>query len=203
MADAPSAGHDPKLLDPVTDRLFVAALRGAECKAMLQGPGGEHVEVPLEGRPGEAALRGTRCFMNLEVGAPVLRDRLRPAEVAGYGVDRVNGYVSPAGCGTPLHFDVRTVCIVQLFGRKSWWVADEPAVADPSRNCVMPPGARTVRYDGRQLEAPQRLRQQVLRPGDWLIVPRGVWHKTVSEEGSVSASLAAPEGRERLSLRGG
>lgn len=189
-----TAGHDPRLLDPTTDRLFVAALRTAQAKVMLRGPSHAHVEVWLQGRPDEATLDGTRCFMNLEAAAPELRARLRPRAVGGHVVDRVNAYVSPPGHGTPLHFDVRSVCIVQLFGRKTWRVADAVAVPTPSQNCVFPPHADTVRYEGRELSRPTGLREYVLRPGDWLLVPRGVWHETLSQGGSVSVSLAAPEG---------
>jgi ribosomal protein L16 Arg81 hydroxylase len=110
-------------------------------------------------------------------------------------IDRVNAYISPPGFGTPLHFDIRSVCIVQLFGEKVWRIAETQAVPDPARNCVLPPGAASVRYGDRDIPAPGRLRTHRLRPGDWLLVPRGVWHETLSGGGSVSVSLAAPEGQ--------
>ncbi|EKA57361.1 hypothetical protein PABE173_1903, partial [Pseudomonas aeruginosa ATCC 25324] len=55
-------------------------------------------------------------------------------------------------------------------------------------------GERHVIYDGRELEAPTRMRTYNLFPGDWLLVPKGVWHETTTTAGSVSATLAAPEG---------
>ncbi|EPK4076814.1 JmjC domain-containing protein [Pseudomonas aeruginosa] len=109
-------------------------------------------------------------------------------------IDRVNAYISPPGCGAPLHFDIRTVWIVQLFGCKTWRLGDKPAVEQPSHNCVLPNGERHVIYDGRELEAPTRMRTYNLFPGDWLLVPKGVWHETTTTAGSVSATLAAPEG---------
>ncbi|MGC3475162.1 JmjC domain-containing protein, partial [Pseudomonas aeruginosa] len=94
----------------------------------------------------------------------------------------------------PQHFDIRTVWIVQLFGCKTWRLGDKPAVEQPSHNCVLPNGERHVIYDGRELEAPTRMRTYNLFPGDWLLVPKGVWHETTTTAGSVSATLAAPEG---------
>ena len=187
-------GHDSKVLDRGTDRLFVRALRHSQCKVLLRAPDGEHVEIILPAAREIAGPVGTRCYMNLESKAPELRERLRPRGTDTEAIDRVNAYISPPGCGSPLHFDVRTVWIVQLFGRKTWKMAEEPAVEQPSRNCVMPHARRRVQYDGRELEAPSRMRAHVLSPGDWLLVPKGVWHETVTEVGSVSATLAAPEG---------
>lgn len=193
MSETCPYGCDPHVLDPETDRLFVRSLRHSQCKVLLCAANGDHIEIMLtsENEPGPI---GTRCYMNLEATEPKLRDRLRPGDAGAEVIDRVNAYVSPPGCGSPLHFDIRTVWIVQLFGRKTWRTAAEPAVEKPSRNCVMPAGERRMHYDGIELEAPSALRERVLAPGDWLCIPRGVWHETTTTEGSVSATLAAPEG---------
>ena len=91
---------------------------------------------------------------------------------------------------------------MQLFGCKTWRLGDKPAVEQPSHNCVLPNGERHVIYDGRELEAPTRMRTYNLFPGDWLLVPKGVWHETTTTAGSVSATLAAPEGSSRGLLGG-
>jgi hypothetical protein len=191
---ARTVGHDALVLDRSTDVLFVSALRRSQCKVMTRSPAGEHVEIAVSLDGGGEAPVGTRCYMNLESTVPELRDRLRPRGANAEYIDRVNAYISPPGCGTPLHFDVRTVWIVQLFGRKTWRVAEEPAVLNPPRNCVLPHGQRCVQFNGQQLEAPARLQTFVLSPGDWLRVPRGVWHETITAIGSISASLAAIHG---------
>ena len=186
-------GSDPAVLDPSIDHVFVHALRASQCKLMISLPDGQHGEVMLPRGEIGTMLKGTHCYMNLEATAPDLRGLLRPSQVPAGAIDRVNAYVSPPHCGTPLHFDIRTVWIVQLFGRKTWMVADAPVVENPHRNCVAPGNAEWADYDGLSLRVPTDLRTIVLQPGDWLLIPKAVWHKTFTTEGSVSASLAAPE----------
>lgn len=187
-----SHGHDPIILKHSNDRALVEALKKSQCKAMLTYANGMYEEIMLplgySGLPNGA----TCCYMNLEASIPQLRDWMVPVQLRNEAIDRVNAYISPPGCGTPLHFDIRTVWIVQLFGEKTWYVADRPAVPDPRRNCVAGRDGGTVNYDGVVLTIPDELHKTVLRPGDWLCVPRGVWHKTRSRTGSVSVSLAAP-----------
>ncbi len=189
-----SHGHDPGVLDPRTDRLFVVALSQSPAKVMLRAADAAHLEIALPASGAPDRPTGTRCYMNLERTVVELRERLKPRDCGAAVIDRVNAYISPPGCGAPLHFDIRTVWIVQLFGCKTWRLGDKPAVEQPSHNCVLPNGERHVIYDGRELEAPTRMRTYNLFPGDWLLVPKGVWHETTTTAGSVSATLAAPEG---------
>lgn len=188
------AGHDASLLNPDIDRLFIDALRRSPCKIMVRAPDGQHVEIMLSAENASLDMAGTRCYMNLESTAPELARRLKPGAADGAVIDRVNAYVSQPGHGTPVHFDVRTVWIVQLFGNKIWRVADTAAIEHPTRNCVLPHGQRHVQYEGQTLQAPTRMRTHVLSPGDWLRVPKGVWHETTTAVGSVSTTLAEPEG---------
>ncbi len=185
-------GTDTRVLDRYVDRLLIHALRSSQCKLMSIDAAGEHQEIMLPSGLGAAALKGTSCFLNLETTAPELRTLLRPSQIAAEAIDRVNAYVSPRNCGTPLHFDVRTVWIVQLYGCKTWMVGDTPAVHAPHRNCVAPQEASWIDYDGRKLPRPRDLNEAVLRPGDWLMVPQAVWHQTHTSVGSVSVTLAAP-----------
>lgn len=181
-------GHDPRLLSQDTDRLIIAAMTLAGAKVLTHDANGAYAEFPLD--DSSLGVQGTRCYMNLERTAPSLLERLCPAAAKLEGLARVNLYVSPAGYGTPLHFDSRDVCIVQLFGGKTWWVAEEVAVESPAENCVFPDGASTVTYGGRELARPVAMTRIELTPGDWLRVPRGVWHRTATTAGSVSASVA-------------
>jgi hypothetical protein len=178
---------------------MMKGLRASRCKALLALPGGEHREVMLpEGEHG-FGLDGTRCYMNLEAAAPELRALLRPEGVPPRAVDRVNAYVSRARSGTPLHFDVRSVWIVQLVGTKAWVVSRTAAVQNPHRNCVAPPDSTSADYDGATLRVPTEPAELLvtrLCPGDWLYVPKAAWHTTFTHQGSISATLAAPEGFE-------
>jgi hypothetical protein len=186
-------GTNLRVLDPAIDGAFVEALRSSPCKIMLALPDGGHQEVMLRCGDINFGIAGTRCYMNLEATAPELRALLKPVELPAGTIDRVNAYVSPACCGTPLHFDIRTVWIVQLFGTKIWEVAASAVVENPSRNCVAPPNASWIDYDGRSLRTPTEFSVAVLQPGDWLQVRKGVWHRTFTTHGSVSATLAASE----------
>lgn len=190
-ADGFRHGFDPALLDPLTDFLLLSALSRAEGKVVYAGQGGKHEEYLLDEHARQ--LRGTRCYFNLEAQVPSLLTRLTPRRLADVEMARVNLYLSPAGCGAPLHFDVRDVCIVQLFGSKTWHLSDVPALEAPLSNCVFPDGEDQLSYQGQQLLRPQRLQTHALRPGCWLWVPKGVWHRTYSEQGSVSATLATVE----------
>lgn len=189
---AASRGTDPGVLDRFIDHMLVGALRVSQCKMMFLDRAGRHREVMLPSGADIESLEGTFCYMNLEATTPELRTLLRPNQISEELIDRVNAYISFPSCGASLHFDIRTVWIVQLFGRKTWMVGDQPAVDAPHRNCVAPPDVESVDYDGKKLILPRKLTEVVLKPGDWLRVPRAVWHKTHTNVGSVSVTLAAP-----------
>jgi ribosomal protein L16 Arg81 hydroxylase len=171
---------------------MLIGLHSSRCKVLVAGPDGGHREVLLPAGDNGWGLDGTRCYMNLEAAAPALKSLLKPVGVQETDIDRVNAYVSQRRSGAPLHFDSRTVWIIQLVGSKLWAVSKSPAVQNPHRNCVAPSGARWLDYDGRRLDVPTDFLFAVLRPGDWLRIPRAVWHATFSVEGSISATLAAP-----------
>ncbi|MEY9634105.1 hypothetical protein ABIF66_002334 [Bradyrhizobium japonicum] len=190
---ASQRGNDPRVLKSNVDRLVMRALRASHSKLMFADSQGHHREVMVPRGLEATVLKGTRCYMNLEATVPELCALLRPDQISVQRIERVNAYVSTPKCGAPLHFDVRTVWIVQLFGSKTWMVGDAPAVEAPHRNCVAPADSDRVDYDGRPLRTPRKLETVVLSPGDWLMVPRAVWHRTYTTVGSVSVTLAAPE----------
>jgi 50S ribosomal protein L16 3-hydroxylase len=104
-----------------------------------------------------------------------------------------NAYLSPAGSGTPKHFDNHEVIVVQVIGQKEWVIAVNNEVEYPTVNYVagasptpelqsywtptdsmdMPEGSITVRMD----------------PGSVLFMPRGLWHTTVATSDSLSLSI--------------
>ncbi|WP_377273782.1 JmjC domain-containing protein [Peterkaempfera sp. SMS 1(5)a] len=87
-------------------------------------------------------------------------------------------FVTPAGGqGLAVHRDDADVFVLQVAGRKTWYVHDAPAVADWS------PGELP------DDEHSRRLLHSVLEPGSVLYVPRGFAHRAVGTAG-LSAHLS-------------
>ncbi|MCC3776000.1 cupin domain-containing protein [Streptomyces sp. UNOB3_S3] len=87
-------------------------------------------------------------------------------------------FLTPAGGqGLAVHRDDADVFVLQVAGRKTWYVHDAPAVADWSPG-ELPDGERSP-----------RLLHRVLEPGDVLYVPRGFAHRAVGAAG-LSAHLS-------------
>ncbi|MFH9350009.1 JmjC domain-containing protein [Kitasatospora sp. NPDC017646] len=81
-------------------------------------------------------------------------------------------FLTPAGAqGLAVHRDDADVFVLQVTGRKSWYVHDAPAAAEWSLG-ELPDDERS----------PQRL-HRVLDPGDVLYVPRGFAHRAVGAGG--------------------
>jgi ribosomal protein L16 Arg81 hydroxylase len=87
---------------------------------------------------------------------------------------QVNAYYSSAAVpGFGVHYDTHNIFVVQAKGSKKWLLGSEPMVMPlPSMpsSAEMPP-SRT------------ELTELVLREGDVLYIPRGLWHEAVSEDG--------------------
>lgn len=197
----PSSRHGsaPAVITAATVKAIAAAAAASAGKLMLALPRGAHREYPLA--PGEAdpALRGTRCFFHLETSCPTLADALKPPGFDHFGVDRINLYLSQDHCGAQLHFDTRTVIVVQLAGTKLWRFSERPAVPDPHRTFLAPIGRARARYGAATIAIPTRLESCVLRPGDWLMLPQATWHETYTFAGSASVTLAAPAPHSEVS----
>lgn len=184
-------GRSSAKLDTGVAQTVADAARTSACKLLSQAAG-EHREQWLPRGGDFSALHGTRCYLHLESSAPALADALNPAGRFGFAIDRINLYVSQGRCGAPLHFDTRTVVIVQLMGTKLWRFSPQPAVADPHRTLLAPQGSAGVLYGGSVVFRPTRLCSRVLGPGDWLMLPQATWHETLTLDRSISATLAAP-----------
>lgn len=103
-------------------------------------------------------------------------------------------YATPAGCGTRLHFDANANFVIQIKGTKTWRLAPNESVENP-----------TERFTTGSEEMPAALEHQchaplidmldkdamevVMRPGCVLFVPRGYWHETTTEEESLSLNF--------------
>jgi 50S ribosomal protein L16 3-hydroxylase len=111
-----------------------------------------------------------------------LTDLARAFTRAFGGAVDVHLYATPAGQqGLGLHYDAEEVFILQAAGSKEWSVR---------KNTVNPwPLAETIPADQRAEREVSPAQVCELRPGDWLYVPGGHWHRTRAGEESVSLSI--------------
>jgi hypothetical protein len=189
-----ATGHIARAISGPTELSILDALRHCGCKFLSRDDAGQHQEIQLGAGLRKVARRGTYCAMHLEREAANLAAALSPDGLDSAAIDRINLYISPPGSGTPMHFDMRWIVVVQLAGSKLWQVGAGPAVDNPTSNVVADELAGMADYHGNFLALPDRMLFVLLRPGDWLMVPWATWHGTYSQNGSVSATLAFAEG---------
>jgi ribosomal protein L16 Arg81 hydroxylase len=130
----------------------------------------------------------TICVTGMERAHAKLRaaaERIR-SELHYAGSVTFRAYLSPPGSGFDLHFDARVATTLQIAGTKRWWFSDEPAVPFPAHNSGRePPGVK------RHKAPPQhKLRSVLLRPGDVLCLPAGVWHSAKGSTASLALNMA-------------
>lgn len=129
-------------------------------------------------------------FNNVEKNEPLLQEWLNSlSRELGLPMSthaRCMVYATPDGKGTAAHFDQNINFVLQLHGTKTWWLAPNTNVENPTQRFtigqhlddelasyvegVMPnemPGLK----NGTALKI-------VLKPGSMLFVPRGYWHST-------------------------
>ncbi|MBT3585195.1 MAG: hypothetical protein HN509_09820 [Halobacteriovoraceae bacterium] len=118
-------------------------------------------------------------------------------------------YATPKGGGNAPHFDQNINFVLQLSGKKSWWVAPNTHVENPlTRHLIgseMDPELQS--YCPEMPETfPAGGEEFLLQPGSMLFVPRGAWHKTLAHSDSLSLNFtySAPSWLDLLSaaLRG-
>lgn len=97
-------------------------------------------------------------------------------------------YASPYGGGFKPHFDAYANFVMQLRGRKVWWLAPNRHAQDPMEHYdleeapYLPPELRSY-WHGAPAEAmPAEAIRVELKPGSLLFVPRGWWHRTEAQE---------------------
>lgn len=103
-------------------------------------------------------------------------------------------FVSPQNEGVPMHFDGKENIIVQLCGKKRWFISANHMISYPSHDYLpdAPRQSELQLYASLPLEnyppAPETIID--LEPGSVLFLPRGFWHQTAAIEDSVSLSIA-------------
>lgn len=108
------------------------------------------------------------------------------------------GFFHTSKANLPRHCDELDVIVIQLFGRRRWWIErnvhSPEGILDPLRassleSCAVDPrfGDTTKALD--------------LRPGTVLYVPAGYWHQTYSHTHSFSVTLGLPGPLAGLRLR--
>lgn len=106
---------------------------------------------------------------------------------------RCLAYATPAGKGTALHFDQNTNFVVQLHGKKTWWLARNDHVVRPmTRHTIgqeVDPELSTYAQLPMPTEMPPERIEIVLEAGSVLCVPRGVWHSTRATTDALSLNF--------------
>lgn len=131
----------------------------------------------------------TICVNGIERAHPKLLDVTRQvrAELGYAGTVSFRAYLSPPTRGFDLHFDARVATTLQIAGTKRWWYSDEPAVAFPLNN-----SGRIANGSAGDHKVPRlgALRSVLLRPGDVLCLPAGVWHCAKGTTKSLALNMA-------------
>ena len=159
-------------------------------KAGYRDADGEHREVDVQPSQIPALLDAGMTIQaeGLEAIDPRLHalciDTRRELGVPG-DVD-VACFVSPHDSGYGLHFDATTMWILQIEGEKVWRYSPAPALEFPTHNYVPRATERDARIHGLDESAHV---EQVLRPGDVLYLPPGIWHRVRARGHSVHLSL--------------
>jgi ribosomal protein L16 Arg81 hydroxylase len=110
----------------------------------------------------------------------IKRELLYPGDVS------FRAYLSPAGSGFDLHYDARIATTLQIAGTKRWWYSATPAVPFPRHNSPHP----LDKQAGPRPPGPRGLRSVLLRPGDLLCLPAGIWHRARAETDCLALNLA-------------
>lgn len=125
-------------------------------------------------------------FNNVEQQSSVLKDWLQVLArdlglpMSTYG--RCIVYATPDGKGTAPHFDQNVNFVLQLQGTKTWWLAANTSVVNPTERFTIgqPLDPELASYTDGEMpsQMPDDKKKHVLNPGSMLFVPRGYWHST-------------------------
>ncbi len=128
-------------------------------------------------------------FNDVQELSPVLREWL-----AAIGNDlglpastysRCMVYATPDGKGTAAHFDQNVNFVLQLHGTKTWWLAPNASVVNPTQRFTIgqpiDPELASYAHVEMPSEMPTPQQMIVLKPGSMLFLPRGFWHRTEAE----------------------
>jgi 50S ribosomal protein L16 3-hydroxylase len=90
-------------------------------------------------------------------------------------------YATPDGKGTAPHFDQNVNFVLQLRGTKTWWLAPNTSVVNPTQRFTIGQPCDPELASYLEEELPKNMpegEKVVLEPGSLLFVPRGFWHRT-------------------------
>ncbi len=94
-------------------------------------------------------------------------------------------YATPDGKGTAAHFDQNINFVLQIHGTKTWWLAPNESVENPTQRFTIgqPLDAELESYTHADMPTAMPIdgRKIILKPGSMLFVPRGFWHRTEAE----------------------
>lgn len=125
--------------------------------------------------------------------APGIREVIQSLSLPSLTYGRHLIYLTPAGGGTAPHFDQNINIVVQIHGKKTWWVAPNESVHLPLTRHTLGTdcdGELATYVDGSfPEEMPQNTTEYVLKPGSVLFVPRGAWHCTQAETDAAALNL--------------
>lgn len=109
---------------------------------------------------------------------------------------RTSAFLSKPGPGARMHFDAQESFVVQLRGRKRWWLAPNRDVDFPTENYIagdaVSPSLEAQLHRPLAKELPKDAVEVVLKPGSIMFVPRGTWHATETLEESWHLDLMMP-----------
>lgn len=107
-----------------------------------------------------------------------------------------NAYLSPPGKGFNLHFDSKSVVVMQIEGSKLWRYSEKPGVLSPPIG-IHPSNKIEVRnfrmenpWADFDIPGEEELTEKLLLPGDLLYLPPGAWHCTTAATSEYSLSLS-------------
>jgi ribosomal protein L16 Arg81 hydroxylase len=131
----------------------------------------------------------TICVTGMErAHKTLLNAAARLKRELGYGGGvSFRAYLSPPGEGFDIHFDARIATTLQIAGSKRWWYSETPAVAFPDFNSPRDPKELRSEFRVPRLSG---LKSVVLKPGDFLCLPAGTWHRAKSDSGCLALNLA-------------
>jgi ribosomal protein L16 Arg81 hydroxylase len=125
------------------------------------------------------------CFGPVESGHPELRRYIREfsAETTYPGKIVTTCYLTPPGSGYTMHFDSQHNFLVQVSGEKHWTFGTHPAVTEPptgmsAAEVQSPLFQQQAAMLGITVKPPAAtgMQEKVLKQGDVLYMPPGVWH---------------------------
>ena len=102
-------------------------------------------------------------------------------------------YATPKNGGTAPHFDQNINFVVQIKGKKTWYMAPNKSVLNPMTRFTMKtepdPELQSYVHETLPTTMPKDAQKIDLLPGSMLFVPRGYWHSTEAQEEALALNF--------------